>query len=285
MPADNFSGPQAGVVIYHNPECGTSRNALALIQHYGIPFDVVAYLKTPPTRSELADIIARAGLSVRAVLREKGTPYSDLGLANPGLSDDDLLNAMMAHPILINRPLVMSPKGVALCRPSDVVADLLPDLPVPNLLKAEGVPFLRSRPVPAEDPDFTNALIAEGLPVDDLSESGRTFSAFSTLDGVTVGYGGLELIGEDVLLRSVVVLPAFRGKNLGRNIVPLLLYRAYREGARHAWLLTNTAAPFFEALGFKVTDRRSAPADVLATRQAAILCPASASLLSRKIGF
>lgn len=106
------------IVIYHNPDCGTSRNTLALIRHFGLAPQVVEYLKTPPTRSELADLIARAGLTIRAVLRKKGAPYAELGLNDPTLSDGDLLDAMMAHPILINRPLVVTPKGVALCRPS-----------------------------------------------------------------------------------------------------------------------------------------------------------------------
>lgn len=273
------------VVIYHNPDCGTSRNTLALIRHYGFAPQVVEYLKTPPTRLELADLIARAGLTVRSALRKKGTPYAELGLDDPGLSDGDLLDAMTARPILINRPLVVTPKGVALCRPSDVAADLLPDTPLPNLLKEEGVPFLKDRLVAANDAGLADALTAEGLPVDDLAEAGRTFYTFSTLDGATVGYGGLELLGEHVLLRSVAVLPTFRGKGLGCNIVPVLLCRAYHAGARTAWLLTDTAAPFFEKIGFKVVDRQAAPAAVLATRQATSLCPASAPLLSRSIGF
>jgi arsenate reductase len=273
------------VVIYHNPDCATSRNTLALLRHFGLEPRVVEYLKTPPTRSELADLIARAGLTIRAALRKKGTPYAELGLDDPGLGDSDLLDAMMAHPILINRPLVVTPKGVALCRPSDVAADLLPDIPVANLLKEEGAPVLKDQLITADDAGLAAALAAEGLPMDDLAEAGRTFYTFSTLDGVTVGYGGLELLGEHVLLRSIAVLPAFRGKGLGRNIVPLLLYRAYREGARTAWLLTDTAAPFFEKIGFKVVDRQAAPAAILATRQAASLCPANAPLLSRSIGF
>lgn len=273
------------VVIYHNPDCGTSRNTLALIRHYGFAPVVVEYLKTPPTRAELTDLIARAGLSVRAILRRKGTPYDELGLDDQGLSDGDLLDAMMAHPVLINRPFVVTPKGVALCRPSDVAADLLPDTLIANLLKEEGAPFLKDRLIAADNVGLAAALAAEGLPVDDLTEAGRIFYTFSTLDGASVGYGGYEPLGEHVLLRSIAVLPAFRGKGLGRNIVPLLLYHAYREGARTAWLLTDTAAPFFEKIGFKVVDRQAAPAAVLATRQAASLCPASALLLSRSIGF
>ncbi|HEX2555041.1 MAG TPA: arsenate reductase (glutaredoxin) [Microvirga sp.] len=115
------------VIIYHNPECGTSRNTLALIRNAGLEPHVVEYLKTPPSRPLLASLIARAGISVRDVLREKGTPYGDLGLDDPALTDDQLLDAIMAHPILLNRPLVVTPLGVRLCRPSEAVLDVLPE--------------------------------------------------------------------------------------------------------------------------------------------------------------
>ena len=114
------------VIIYHNPDCGTSRNTLALIRHAGVEPHVIEYLKTPPTRTLLAQLIARMGIPVRALLREKGTPFRDLGLDDPSLPDDALLDAMMQHPILINRPIVVSPQGVRLCRPSEAVLDLLP---------------------------------------------------------------------------------------------------------------------------------------------------------------
>ena len=114
------------IVIYHNPECGTSRNTLGLIRNAGIEPHVVEYLKTPPARALLVELIDRAGMTPRALLREKGTPYAALGLGDTGLSDDALVDAMMAHPNLINRPLVVSPLGVKLCRPSEAVLDLLP---------------------------------------------------------------------------------------------------------------------------------------------------------------
>ncbi len=114
------------VVIYHNPACGTSRNALAMIRNAGIEPHVVEYLKTPPTREMVRALARRAGLPIRALLREKGTPFAELGLGDPALSDDRLLNAVAAHPVLLNRPLVASPKGVRLCRPSEAVLDLLP---------------------------------------------------------------------------------------------------------------------------------------------------------------
>ena len=115
------------VVIYHNPACGTSRNTLAMIRNAGIEPHVVEYLKTPPSRALLVELIDRARITPRDLLREKGTPYAELGLGDASLSDDALLDAMIAHPVLINRPLVVSPLGVKLCRPSEAVLDLLPE--------------------------------------------------------------------------------------------------------------------------------------------------------------
>ena len=114
------------IVIYHNPDCGTSRNTLAMIRNAGIEPHVIEYLKTPPSRALLASLIERMGISVRELIREKGTPYGELGLEDPSLGDEALLDAMLAHPVLINRPIVVSPLGVALCRPSERVLDLLP---------------------------------------------------------------------------------------------------------------------------------------------------------------
>jgi arsenate reductase len=114
------------VIIYHNPDCGTSRNTLAMIRNAGIEPHVVEYLKAPPSRAMLEQLIARMGITVRALLREKGTPYAELGLGDPSKTDDQLLDTMLTHPILINRPIVVSPKGVRLCRPSEEVLDLLP---------------------------------------------------------------------------------------------------------------------------------------------------------------
>jgi arsenate reductase len=114
------------VIIYHNPDCGTSRNTLGLIRNAGIEPHVIEYLKTPPTRALLKQLIDRMGMPVRRALREKGTPFRELGLSDPALTDDQLLDAMMAHPILINRPIVVTPMGVRLCRPSETVIELLP---------------------------------------------------------------------------------------------------------------------------------------------------------------
>ena len=114
------------VIIYHNPACETSRNVLALIRNSGVEPHIIEYLKCPPTRIMVNALVQRAGLTLREALREKGAPYAELGLADPALSDDTLLDAIDAHPILLNRPFVVTPKGVRLCRPSERVIDLLP---------------------------------------------------------------------------------------------------------------------------------------------------------------
>src|SRR5690554_2856969 len=121
-----MSANYTDVIIYHNPECGTSRNTLAMIRNAGVEPHVIEYLKTPPSRTLLLLLVERMGVSVRDILREKDTPYGELGLHDPGLTEEQLLDAIEAHPILINRPIVISPKGVKLCRPSETVLDLLP---------------------------------------------------------------------------------------------------------------------------------------------------------------
>jgi arsenate reductase (glutaredoxin) len=125
------------VTIYHNPACGTSRNTLAMIRQGGEEPEVIEYLKTPPSRARLAELIAAMDISARALLREKGTPYAELGLADPKWSDDQLIDFMLAHPILINRPIVVTPKGVRLCRPWEKVFDLL-DHPADTFMKEDG---------------------------------------------------------------------------------------------------------------------------------------------------
>ena len=126
------------IVIYHNPKCGTSRNVLAMIRNSGAEPTIIEYLKTPPSRPELESLIARMGTGARPVLREKGTPYRDLGLDNPDLTDDQLVDVMMEHPILINRPIVVSPLGVKLCRPSETVLEILPDPQLAPFAKEDG---------------------------------------------------------------------------------------------------------------------------------------------------
>jgi arsenate reductase len=125
------------VTIYHNPDCGTSRNTLAMIRQSGVEPTVIEYLKAPPSRDTLKQLIVAMGVSVRAVLREKGTPYRELGLDDPKWSDDELIDRMLAHPILINRPIVVTAKGTRLCRPSEAVVDLLAN-PVGRFVKEDG---------------------------------------------------------------------------------------------------------------------------------------------------
>ncbi|NIE71690.1 glutaredoxin-dependent arsenate reductase [Pantoea sp. Acro-807] len=126
------------ITIYHNPACGTSRNTLALIRNSGVEPAVILYLETPPTRAELQTLIADMGISVRALLRKNTEPFEQLGLADDRFSDDELLDAMLAHPILINRPVVVTPLGTALCRPSEAVLDILPDPQKGALMKEDG---------------------------------------------------------------------------------------------------------------------------------------------------
>jgi arsenate reductase len=133
------------VTIYHNPACGTSRNVLGLIRNGGEEPTIIEYLKNPPSREELSDLIRRMGVPVRDVLRQKGTPYAELGLGDPSLADDRLLDAMMAHPILINRPIVVTPLGVKLCRPSEGVLDILSNPQRGAFTKEDGEPVVDAR--------------------------------------------------------------------------------------------------------------------------------------------
>jgi arsenate reductase len=132
------------VTIYHNPACGTSRNTLAMIRQSGEVPEVIEYLKNPPDRARLIELIEAMGISARALLREKGTPYGELGLADPKWSHDQLIDFMLAHPILINRPIVVTPKGTKLCRPSDSVLDLL-DHPVACFVKEDGASVIPAK--------------------------------------------------------------------------------------------------------------------------------------------
>lgn len=134
-----------GITIFHNPQCGTSRNVLALIRNSGAAPTVIEYLKTPPGRETLQRLIADMGVPVREVLRQKGTPYDELGLGDTTLSDDALIDAMLAHPILMNRPIVVTPLGTRLCRPSEVVLDILPAPQRRALAKEDGEPVVNAQ--------------------------------------------------------------------------------------------------------------------------------------------
>jgi arsenate reductase (glutaredoxin) len=134
------------ITIYHNPACGTSRNTLAMIRASGEEPVVIEYLANPPSRERLSELIAAAGLTVREAIRQKGTPYADLGLDDPSLTDDQLLDAMLEHPILINRPIVVTPKGVRLARPSEVVLEILSNPDIGEFTKEDGEVVRPSEP-------------------------------------------------------------------------------------------------------------------------------------------
>jgi len=270
------------LTLYHNPDCGTSRNTLALLRAAGHEPDVIEYLKEPPAPAEIRTLAEQAGLTLRQLLRRRGTPYDALGLDAPTFTDDAL--AQIAHdtPILINRPIVVSNGRAALCRPSDLVFDVVAAPPT-RLLKEDGAPVLQG--IRLSEPSLqrlASALTADHLPVDDLAEPGRTFFKYLTLDGETVGYGGFEIYGKAALLRSLVTLPSRRRSGIGRNMALILMRRAFDAGASDLYLLTTTAQAFFGKLGFATIDRDTVPAALRATRQFASLCPASASCLHRR---
>lgn len=271
------------VIIYYNPDCGTARNALALIRHHGIEPHIVEYLKSPPSRAMLVQLAQRMRWPLHDLLRQRGTPYGELGLGTPGVNDAAILAAIETQPILLNRPIVVTPLGVKLCRPSEVVLDLLPFAAMADLDKDDGSPFLRDEQVAASDPRLARALRGAELPTEDLRTSPGRFFSYRTLGGTLVGYGGFELHGEDALLRSIMVRQQARGRGIARNMVLLLMSRAFEQGARKAWLLTNSAAAVFEKLGFQPADRSAAPAAIAQTPQAAGLCPATAVLMTRRI--
>jgi arsenate reductase len=139
------------VTIYHNPNCGTSRNTLAMIRQSGEEPEIIEYLKTPPTRERLVELIKAMGLPVRQILRRKGTPYDELGLDNPRWTDDQLIDLMLKHPILINRPIVVTPKGVRLCRPSEVVLEILPNPDIGVFNKEDGEVVVVGHPAKGTD--------------------------------------------------------------------------------------------------------------------------------------
>jgi arsenate reductase (glutaredoxin) len=133
------------ITIYHNPDCGTSRNTLALIRNSGVEPVIVEYLKTPPGRAKLVELIAAMGVPVRSVLRQKGTPYAELKLDDPAWTDDQLIDFMVEHPILMNRPIVVTPLGTRLCRPSEAVLDILPSPQLAPFAKEDGEPVIDAK--------------------------------------------------------------------------------------------------------------------------------------------
>ncbi len=270
------------VTIYHNPACGTSRNTLALIRNAGIEPTVIEYLKTPPSRAELLDLVQRIGVPLRAILRRKGTPFDALGLEDAG--ETALLDAVDRHPILINRPIVVTPLGVKLCRPSEEVLELLDRPQQCEFFKEDGEPVLTARVLDADALDEMAAMLAEArLPVADLALPGRRFYRFANTVDEMVGFGGIEGQGPDRLIRSVVVRRDRRGKRHGKAVAQMLERQAGADGAQRLHLLTTDAAPFFQSLGYEQRDRAEAPAAIAATGQFRTLCSAGAAYLTKTV--
>ena len=272
------------VTIYHNPACGTSRNVLAMIRNTGEEPHVIEYLKTPPTRDELKRLVARMGVPLRSVLRRKGTPFEAFGLDNPSLTNEQLLDAIDENPILINRPIVVTSRGVKLCRPSEEVLDLLERPQLSAYVKEDGDPVVVGTPVESPDMEaLKQALSAVELPTEDVDGPDRQFYRFTDTVGGYVGYGGLEGQGEDRLLRSIVVQPALLGKGYGKAIVSTIERVAARVGVKRLHLLTKGAGSFFEKLGYVAADRSDAPTSIAESAQFAQLCPSSAKYLAKPV--
>ncbi|MDB5395388.1 MAG: arsC, partial [Rhodospirillales bacterium] len=263
------------VTIYHNPDCGTSRNVLAMIRNAGIEPRIIEYLETPPTRDELLSLVARMGIPLRAVLRRKGTPFDELGLGDPDVTDDALLDAVERHPILINRPIVITPRSVKLCRPSEVVLEVLDTRQRTAFVKEDGDPVVMPISLAGGQlEELHAALESAALPNSDITLAGRQLYRFTTTLGELVGFGGLEGDGGDRLVRSVVVLPSFRRRGYGKAITIALERLAVRDGATRLHLLTETAVPFFQSAGYVAAERAAAPSDIAASAEFTKLCQA-----------
>jgi arsenate reductase len=270
------------VTIYHNPACGTSRNALAMIRNADLEPTVIEYLKIPPSRAELLDIVARMDVPLVSILRRKGTPFDALGL--DGADEATLLDAIDRNPILINRPIVISPAGVRLCRPSEVVLDLLDRPQKTEFFKEDSEPVVIAVRLDARGLDeLADHLATAGLPVADLGLPHRQFYRFTTTLGETAGFGGLEGTGSDRLIRSITVLPERRGRKYGKAIAQSLERLAGEGGAKSLHLLTTGAAPFFERLGYGARQRAEAPAAIAISEEFRGLCPASATYLVKTV--
>lgn len=170
-------------LIWHNPACGTSRNVLHVLERTGLAPQVVLYLQTPPDRASLQQAIADAGMNVRDAMRRKGTPFEALGLDDPSLDDDALIDAMLAEPILINRPFVRTAGGVALCRPAERVFDLIDVSPPAGLTRTDARPLTPDTPVRADDPALAEALAGAGLPIEDLAQTSARFFSYAEPGG------------------------------------------------------------------------------------------------------
>ena len=282
------------VTIFHNPACGTSRNTLALIRHASIEPTVIEYLKTPPAKDTLRELVAAMGVPVRSLLREKGTPYAELGLGEPRWTDEELLDFVSRHPILMNRPVVVTPLGTRLCRPSEDVLELLPVGRLSPFVKEDGEAVqdsgarraaggLTLRPAAERDwPSIEALLKLNDLPVDGAREHLGVYIVATGGDAV-VGTAGIELYGNIGLLRSVAVLPERQRQGLGTAMLERIVADARVLGLSRLYLLTTTAADYFAGHGFTPQPRDSVPAALQASAEFRGACPASAVLMGRSI--
>jgi arsenate reductase (glutaredoxin) len=236
------------VEIYHNPSCTMSRNALRLIRETGVEPRIIEYLETPPSRAELLQRLHVARVPVREILRSKESQFADLGLADKSLPETAMLDALDAHPILMQRPIVVTPLGVNVCRPPELVLALLQNAPPPDTKREDGSDFLIDEKVELS-PRLVSALTAEGMPSAALD--GSTIYRMRSLAGTEIGYAGIRIEGRAALLTAFTVVPAERNKRSGRNMMHLLLRRAYDLGAREISVTTDKAAGFFRSLGFE----------------------------------
>jgi arsenate reductase len=236
------------VEIYHNPSCSMSRNALRLIRSTGIEPHIIEYLNTPPTRLSLERLLARGNISAREILRSKETAFSELRLDNSALSDAELLQAIGAHPILMQRPIVVSPLGVNFCRPPELVLELLEHRPGGDVKREDGSDFLVDERVPYT-PDVAAALVVAGLRDDALDETCVIYR-IRTLAGAASGFAGFRLEGLRAQF-SAVALPSTAHTNTRKNVMHLLLRRAYDLGAREMHADAGPADAFFADMGFR----------------------------------
>lgn len=237
------------VEIYHNPSCSMSRNALRLIREAGVEPKIIEYLETPPTRAELLQRLDEAQIPVREILRTKESQFAALGLADNSLPDTAILDALDAHPILMQRPIVVSPLGVNVCRPPELVLALLHNAPRPETRREDGSDFLVDEEIELS-PQLISALLAEDMPVDALDDS-CTVYRMRSLAGAELAYAAIEIERRVARLIAFVVLPAARNKRVGRNMMHLLSRRAFDLGAREMSVASGKAAGFFHRLGFE----------------------------------
>lgn len=236
--------------ILYNPNCETCRNVLAFLRHCGEEPEIIEYLRTPLSPAELKKRIAESGLSPELVLRKKGTPYTAMGLNHPDLQDETRITAMLTHPILLNRPLVSHDGITRLCRPADLILDLVPESPDGDFIKADGRPLMRDIRIPATDEGLIPAFNCYGLKDPQVYPELCRFREFRTLAGRICGYTAMGVYGTDALIAALVVAPPMRKYHPERSMMRILMSRALMAGARTGWLVCHGVREEAAQLGF-----------------------------------